>query len=293
MKRFMIAWMLIVAIILSTVPCAFATEGNDWESEIDVVAVAVANGKTYPTVQEAVNAANGAVVTLLADSDEKVTATADLYLDLNGCTLEKLTMTAGTLYGMDNTTDKYNNADNCGKITVVEGSYAANHKSDIAGDTKRYMAIQEESGVSFHRFYLGITKVNLAPASTGFGYKAEFYGDAKVQAQVQNIGYSLWITQSKKVTRTSEVFKNLLTLRLQNYDVANYGEIPVHANVFMTLENGTVIESSEAAYSMRQIVETVAGIFDSFDATQQNAVKDMCKAYEAAMTGWNITNILN
>ena len=292
MKRFMIAWMLIVAIILSTVPSAFAVEGNDWESEMDVVAQAVVNGNTYPSVQEAVNAANGALVTLLADSDESVTAAANLYLNLNGKTLAKLTMTSGTLYGMDFTSDKYNNEDGCGKILSVEGKYANVHKTDVAGQVKHYMAITEADGVSFHRFYLGITNINLIPSVTGFGYKAEFYGDAKVQTQIQSIGYNLWITEDIAVSRAAD-FKNVLTLRLKNFDVVNYGETAVHAQVVMTLKDGTVVESSEAAYSMRQVVETVAANFASFTDAQQQAVKDMCKTYETAMTGWNIANILN
>ena len=293
MKRFMIAWMLIVAIILSTVPCAFAVEGNDWESEMDVVALAVVNGNTYPSVQEAVNAANGALVTLLADSDESVTAAADLYLNLNGKTLTKLTMTAGTLYGMDSTTDKYNNADGCGKIVTIEGDYVVHHKTDVTGEIKRYMAIEETDGVSFHRFYLGITNVNLAPAVIGFGYKAQFHGDAKVQAQIENIGYSLWLTEDRVVTKTTETFKELLTLRLKNFDVAAYGQTHVNAKVLITLNSGEVIESSEYAYSMRTVVEAVAAKFDTFLADQQQAVKEMCLAYQAAMEGWDIANILN
>ena len=290
MKRFMIAWMLIVAIILSTVPYAFAAQ--DWESDMDVVAVAVVNNKTYPTVQEAVNAANGALVTLLVDSNEEVTAAADLYLDLNGKTLAKVTMTAGTLYGMDNSTDEYDNADGCGKITAIEGTYAQHHKTDITGSIMRYMAITEDTGVSFHRFYLGITSVNLVPAVTGFGYKAEFYGDAKVLSQIKSIGYNLWLTENIVVSR-SAAFKNELTLRLQNYDVKNYGETAVHANVQIALNDGTVIESSEVAYSMRQIVETVDANFADFDADKQAAVRAMYAVHEATMSGWELANIPN
>ena len=65
----------------------------------------------YATVAQAVAAANGETVTLLADSAETVTVSGDLYLDLNGHTLAGLTVENGTLYGMDCTTDDYDCCD--------------------------------------------------------------------------------------------------------------------------------------------------------------------------------------
>ena len=248
MKKRLIVWALVIAMALAVMPMAFAAEGD----------VASVNGVGYATVQGAVDAANGAVVTLLADSDETVAASGDLYLDLNGKTLAGLTITDGTVYGMDSTTDKYDNADGCGKITQITGSYAADYKN---ADAKRYLAVKEDSGLSFHRFYLGITKLSLAPDVTGFGYKAEFYGDKKVADQVSNVGYNLWLTENNIVSRTVSGLKNSLTLRLKNFDVAGYGETAVNATVTMTLKNNTVIESSVYSYSLRQMVETVANAF--------------------------------
>ena len=48
----------------------------------------------------------------------------------------------------------------------------------------RYMAIPSEQGYSFHRFYLAITHLNLKPSVAGIGYKAGFYGDDLVKAQL-------------------------------------------------------------------------------------------------------------
>ena len=230
MKKRLIVWALVLAMVLAVMPMAFAAEGD----------VASVNGQTYTTVQAAVDAANGAVVTLLADSDESVTVSGDLYLDLNGKTLAGLTITDGTLYGMDSTTDKYDNAEGCGKIAQITGNYASNYKN---ADAKRYLAVKEDSGLSFHRFYVGITNISLAPAVTGFGYKAEFYGDSKVQAQVQSIGYNLGLEGHNPITRTNETFKNILTLRIKNFDVANYGETAVNAKAIMNLKNGQVLWS--------------------------------------------------
>jgi len=274
----MIVWILVLTMALSIMPLAFAAEGD----------AASVNGMGYATVQDAVDAANGAVVTLLADSDETVTASADLYLDLNGKTLAGLTMTGGTLYGMDSTTDKYDNPDACGKIAQVTGDYATEYQN---ADLKRYLAVQDASGVSFHRFYLGITKISLAPAVTGFGYKAEFHGDDKVLNQVKNIGYSLWLAENPAITRTTESFKNVLTLRIKNFDVANYGGTAVHAKAIMTLANGDVLESSQNSYSLRQVVEAVAKAFGPYSMAQKEAVRAMYYANEATMSQWDVSGL--
>ena len=282
-KRILLV-LLALSVVLTLASPVFAVEGNDWEGEIDVVGAAVVNEKSYSTVQEAVNAANGGVVKLLANSDEEITAT-DLYIDLNGYSLKKATVT-GTLYGMDSATNEYKASD--AKIETVDGEYASNYCN---ADAKRYLAIAEGEGVSFHRFYMGITKLSLAPAVTGFGYKAEFYGDDAVQDQIESIGYKLWITEDRAITRTA-AFKNTLTLRLKNFDVAGYGETLVNACVMVTLKGGEVIESISVANSMRAVVELIDTNFAKYNADQQAAVKAMCQNIDTIKNGWNVANIL-
>ena len=254
-------------------------------SEVEVISAAVVNGVKYDTVQAAVDAANGAVVTLMANSDEEITAQGDLYIDLNGFSLKKVTVT-GTLYGMDSATDEYTASG--AKIETVDGTYAAHYRTE---DAKRYMAIAEGEGVSFHRFYMGITSVSLAPAVTGFGYKAEFYGDEAVQALIASVGYNLWLTEDHVVTRTAD-FKNVLTLRLKNFPVETHGEVPVYANVVVTLTDGTVLESEVISYSMRQMLELIAENFDSLRVSQKKAVQALCLSNETMQT-WNVAAILN
>ena len=282
-KRILLV-LLALSVVLTLASPVFAVEGNDWEGEIDVVGAAVVNGTCYCTVQAAVDAANGGVVKLLADSQEEITAT-DLYIDLNGYSLKKATVT-GTLYGMDSTTNAYEASG--AKIDTVAGKYAAHYRN---ADAKRYLAIAEGNGVSFHRFYMGITKVSLAPAVTGFGYKAEFYGDDAVQAQIGSIGYNLWLTEKRVITR-SETFRNTLTLRLKDVDVNNYGEANINASVFVTLQDGTVITSATYTNNLRQAVELVNELFARFTSAQKLAVKAMCEKYETISSGWSVANIL-
>ena len=292
MKTKVLSLMIAMAMLISVVPSAFAANDR-WEGEMDAAGVATANGVYYDTVQEAVDNADGTLVTMLQNSEETVNAKGDLYLNLNGKSLAALNVTDGTLYGMDSTTNDYDCTDGYGKIASVTGTYAQQYKTDITGSTKRYLAVTEDSGLSFHRVYVGITKISLAPSVTGFGYKAEFYADTVALTQISAIGYSLSLGEGNPVTRSTGTFKNTLTLRLKNFDVANYGETAVNASATVTLLSGEVIESTAVSYSMRNVVEKINTLFADYTSTQKTAVQTMCKQHEAAMANWSIADILN
>lgn len=88
MKKRMIGFALTLAMLLSMTTVAFATESKDWESEIDVVRVAVVGDDYYATLEDAFAAANGAAVSLSGDLTVKdVVIPAGAVLDLNGYTL--------------------------------------------------------------------------------------------------------------------------------------------------------------------------------------------------------------
>lgn len=260
----------------------------------EIVGVVAADGTVtgYESLQAAIQACTaGQYIRLKQDITENVSLRADLYIDLNGFDLSGTMTTNGyKVYGLDSTTDKYTCLD-MGRFSCVDadGNAIVPQKHVQTADQKRYMAIETEGGYSFHRFYLGITKVSLDPTVTGFGYKAEFHGDAMVQAQIASVGYNLWITEDHVVSRTA-AFKNSLTLRLKNFDVENYGQTPVHANVFITLTDGTVIESEAASMSMRQMLELINTRYSSFTATQLEAVADMIEKHET-MQSWNVANL--
>lgn len=284
MKKRMISFALVLAMILSMTTVVFASETKDWESEIDTLGVAVVNGTYYHTVQAAVDAANGATVKLLEDSTEAVEATGNVYLNLDGHSLKSL-KTSGTLYGIDTASDKF--VDSGAKIETVEGKVEPYY----ANANKYYMAVTEGDGVSFHRFRFRITHISLSPSSVGFGYRADFEGDAKVQGQVKEIAYTLWLTDGNEVTRAQEGFQETVRLRLYNYRVNEYGETPVHAKVVVTLENGAKFESEDEAYSMRTMLEMVEETFEALTVAQKKAINAMCKEFDA-VNAWNITKIL-
>jgi hypothetical protein len=192
---------------------------------------------------------------------------------------------------MDSQTDS-STTDTMGRIEgQVECAVAYSFKTDVTGAIRRYMAIKDDSGYTFHRFYLGITHMNLKPGVTGVGYKAVFYGDEQVTALIESYGYTLWVGNGEKLTAGKDgafVSGKVLTLRLQNFDVENYGEESINGSVFLKLKDGTVIESNDYTYTLKAMLETIAANADSYTQEQLEAVKAMVRRNAEAMADWNI-----
>ena len=230
--------------------------------------------------------------TLCADTVVDICLTEDLYIDLNGFDLTGTINTNGfKVYGMDSSTNEYT-CDNMGHFSCVDenGNAIVPESLYTTDDMMRYMTIETDNGYTFHRYYLGITNISLAPSVTGFGYKAEFYGDEVVQSQIAAIGYNLWITEDRVISRTSD-FENTLTLRLKNFDAENYGETPVNACVSITLVDGTLITGETHSNTMRQVVETVNRNHASYSETQIQAVQEMIEA-NTVMKSWDVDSLL-
>lgn len=238
--------------------------------------------QAYATVSQAIEAANGEVVTILANTDEAITVNADVTIDLAGFTLSNVTVSEGCLKLIDSTAT-YEGV--TGSATVT-----GNVERFTEAGGKKYMVLNQDGVYAPHPYYVGITMVSLAPNVTGFGYKAEFYGDEAVQAQISNIGYDLWLTEDRVITRTVDQFRNQLTLRLKNFQVEHYGQAPVNAKVFITLTDGTKLEGAVHSYSMKQMVERINETFADFSAQQLAAVKAMLAKYEI-MQSWQIDNL--
>ena len=238
---------------------------------------------SYETVTEAAANANGEIVKILKNTDEAIVINNDVTIDLAGYNLSNVTVAEDAKLNLIDSTATYNGTK--GSATVT-----GNVEKLVEYDGKKYMVIGENGVYAPHKYYVGITHVSLDTNVTGFGYKAHFYGDAAVQAQVANIGYDLWLTEDRVVTRTAN-FKNALTLRLKNFDVENHGETPVNAKVFMTLVDGTKLESNIHSYSMRSMVEGINEAYESFGTEKLTAAAKMILKYET-MESWNVANIL-
>jgi len=260
-----------------------------------VLGVSEGTETPYASVQLAVDSGSG-YVKLLGDVTGDVTVSGELYLDLNGNTLTGNISGDGTLYGMDSGTDSYS-AENMGRIEgTVSCKVEAQFKTDITGKIRRYMAIADDTGYTFHRFWMGITHINLKPGVDGVGYKAAFYGDEMVQTQVTGYGYTLWLGENgQKLTAGKDgtfVSGQVVTARLQNFDVENYGETPICGQVYLTLADGTTVVSSEASYTLRNLVEQVAINAADYTDSQLSALRDMLTRFEETTSKWNVDGIM-
>ena len=247
---------------------------------------------TFSSAAEAAGKLDNAIIRLGSDAMDTAVVPGGLVLDLAGYSLSGITVD-GIIYGMDSTTDGYT-CQNVGTLTLKAGTVAAHVKDETT--LKRYMAIEEENGYTFHRFYMGITHMNLKPDATGVGYKAAFYGDEQVQAQVIGYGYILQLGENgKRLSAGKEetfVSGQTVTARLQNFDVENYGETAVIGRVYLTLKDGTVIESTACSYTLRSLVEQVAANASAFTEAQLSALRDMLARFESTTSKWNIEGIV-
>ena len=241
-------------------------------------------GETYySSVTEAATAANGQIVEILENTDEAITIAADVTIDLAGFQLSNVTVAEGAKLNLIDSTATYEGTNGSAVVT-------GNVQTLTESDGNKYMVIGENGVYAAHKYYVGITHVSIDPSVTGFGYKAQFYGDEAVQAQIANIGYDLWLTEDIVVSRTTD-FKNVVTLRLKNFMVDAYGEAPVNAKVYMTLTDGTKAESAVHSYSMRSMVELINETYENFTAQQLKAVAAMILKSET-MQAWEVANIL-
>jgi len=261
----------------------------------------------YETFAEAAAAAmdSDSYVELLQDVESDFEVTGTLYVDLNGFDLTGITV-SGTLYGMDATTDGYTDTEN-GVLTctVAEGGKIASVKTttELYGSVKRYMAIPGENGTyTFHRFYMGITKVTLRPTTAGIGYKALFAGSDTVKGYIESYGYSMWLKEDLKLTGTKdgETFVSMgeVTLRIDNFlkagkDEQNAinAEMPVYGSVFVKLASGETLETAAYTCTFRHVMEAVNNNYSSFTDTQKSALADLYDQYTALMENWSVSNL--
>ena len=262
----------------------------------------------YPTFDGAAKAAMNGVgyVKLLGDTESSFNVDGTLWLDLNGFDLTGITV-SGILNGFDSTTDSYSD-ENVGVLTATvtgEGKIVTHNKAtaDRIGAVRRYMAIPGENNTyTFHRFYLGITKVTLKPSKTGVGYKATFAGSDSVKNYMDSYGYTMWVNEESKLTKSkaAESFVSMadVTLRIDNIltpgkDEQNAinAQMDIYGNVFIKLSSGETIESTVCVYNFRDVMEMVAKNYASFGEAQQQAVDALHAIYMDLMKTWDIPNL--
>ena len=173
-------FLILVAAFLLLIGCSAVAAA-------EATTVATIGTAAYTSLQAAVDAYDGSTIRLEHTTDEAVSISKDVRLDLNGFDLTgAVTVTGGTLYALDSQTDDFtvNDEAGYGSVTNVTGSIAA------ASD---YLMIQESGSYSFHRVDLQIHTMTLRPEEAGVYYKSNFAGDEIVAANVDRYGIALSI----------------------------------------------------------------------------------------------------
>lgn len=237
------------------------------------------------------------IIQLLGDHSEDYAIAGPLTLDMNGHDLSGVTVT-GQLTVFDSMTDTYQ-GDLAGRL-----SYTLDGGEVLASEN--YLAIPENSSISLHRYYVGITSLVLNPAKAGMGYKATFRGDEAIKNYLSDsmaYGYQLWLDGYNKVSRgyTADKFggQQVVTLGLTNIleedndlqtNLAN-ANMKIHAQAYLQLANGQRITSSVMTYDLKTVVHLADDQYDSYTAAQQNALQTMGGKYADTMFYWDVENI--
>ncbi len=227
----------------------------------------------------------------------------DLYLDMNGCDLNGVIRTNGyRVYGLDSATDDYDCSvmgsfycSDADGTTVVPEAFVKTETA-VTGSVRRYMTIIVDDCYTFHRFYLGITHVSLKPNTAGFGYKALFCADEMVMEQLdaeKAFGYTLQLGNYAPVSADLPL-ENLasnepITLRINNWNIEDYGETSLSARVFLNFRGGATICSSEYLTTLRQQVEDVNASYKNFKMAQLNSVRTLIEQHPI-MKNWAVAN---
>lgn len=261
----------------------------------------------YNSFNEAVNACtNNGYVKLLSDGEADLTLQKDLYLDLNGHTLTGTMITNGyQVYGMDSSTNGYS-CENMGHFNCINVNgqpvVPARHlktTTQMVGAIRRYLTVPAEDGYTFHRFYFSITHMSLAPAVTGIGYKAVFYADDMVVAQLDKenaFGFTLELAGHNPVQcfkpMTDFVSGKTYSLRINGFDVERFGETVLAAAASLQLADGTVIQSAEKTTTLRTVVEIVNRQYMAYTKGQLKILRAMIET-NPVMKNWDVGNICN
>ena len=291
-------------------------------------ALAQVDGVNYVATAHAVQAANGqSVVKLLAEVTDVDAGTKDLYLDLNGHNVTG-TVTAGTVYGIDTTTNGYID-DACGYIANVNGTVASSCTTGSGTALKRYLKVENADGISFHRIYVAVTAASITPQSTGLNYKTAFIADKTVMNYINDnenvvFGLKAQIPGYESVYAVDadgfEAFEGTQDIKLyteRRTAIANVlktdaptgagqltnmqrAELEVTAQAVVAIDNGdgtytdlVISSGANSTASFRQMAEKADTAWPSQSYAVKKALYDMYTAFKTDIdaAGWNVTNM--
>lgn len=238
---------------------------------------------TFEDAYAAVDSVSGHVVALLTDVNiDGLAVDKELNLDLNGHNAT-FTNTTGDqmIWVQDSATVDCEN--------TKWGTLVTNANYDCMGG---YVMLPETEGHSFHSFNVEITHISLKPADDALGFKAQLIGDSAVMAAVTGYGFDMSVnggeahTFSNGVAPTDGVF----SLRVKNILACGGGEMEITGEPFVII-NGQNMYGDDQTTTMKEALQAIDSAWDTYDATQQEAVRTLVNAYAAVTEKWELDNI--
>ena len=238
--------------------------------------------------------------TLPEDAEVSLDLDEDIHINLNGFDLSGTIITNGfKVYGMDFSTDSYC-CDNVGYFTCVDelgNPIVPERICDKNG--KQYISVYADEQYSFHRFFVGVTHMSLEPEVVGLGYKSVVYGDEMVFAELADSRAFIFRVQLEGYNSVYRYFDSCelnsgdpIALRIRSYDVENYSEHNLYAQVSLVLNDGTVIETEQVALTFRWLTEQVNANYTDYTEEQLAQFKAMLKQF-SVVENWNLQNLFS
>lgn len=269
------------------------------------LANATVGDEVYLTSAEALAAADGKTVKLY--TDEAITLTGDTYLDING---HNITATGtGTVYGIDSSNDDY---EGNGTLTYA-GAIAPAAQDPITG--RQYVAITEDGAATFHRLGAQLTAVTLRPDAAGLYFKAKYECDEALEALVKNYGMVLSVNDlpgadfateegdiniatvgaapfaSGLETTSTSVFGILKNSRKPELN-DRYGKMPIYANTYVELADGTVVMGENGtSRSLYDVLAAIDGNWADYEESRTSILEFFRAWATKGLSSWEFTNI--
>ena len=231
-------------------------------------------------------------------------------IDLNG---NDLTVTGeGMLYGFDSKNDDYTAF---GQLTAAD-SQVEIVSQFTAPNGRRYIAIADEKGATFHRLGLAITGVSLRPSTSGIYYQAAWECDELLQGKIESFGIAVSTENMPGVnfqkdadtlytamdaesfqsgqSVTSAVIENILS---EGADNATRGNTAIYAAPYVIVDGQTVIGDDNAPtmggaiYSMKTVLQSINRAWYKLTETQKQGIRDLYAMDSEVIKTWDLYNI--
>ncbi|MBR4863948.1 MAG: hypothetical protein IKU07_05170 [Oscillospiraceae bacterium] len=266
----------------------------------------------FGSLEAALAAYEGGVLRLLADSNESVTLTKPVNLDLNGCDLVgEITLAKdGALFGADSQTDDFTVEDGIGYGRIVNLN---NRGGTVSGYNNTYLKVTGEEGISFHKVDLRITSMALRPGTVGLYYRSAFKGDEIVAANVRSFGISMGLENASSALAMTPGTYSAYTTFLPG-DTGNQAASTLVNNIMRTGNTteqnrqnaNTVIYGcaylqtdegflfgTPVGQTLRSQMEAVDTVWRSLTDRQRDWVLNIRYRYKDVLEEWKIPNILS